>query len=91
MTALQLLVPTAPGKLKLHVYAEGNLRNTSFLPQLLNWTTQAKKCGYDGMFYADSDFQTLHLGPPAGDSGCEWCKLGSAEAGVERALRRRKR
>ena len=27
---------------------------------------------------ADSDFQTLHLGPPAEASKCEWCSLGSA-------------
>jgi hypothetical protein len=70
--------PAAAAPLKLYVYAEGNLRNTSFLPVLMNWTRQAKACGYDGMFYADSDFQALHLGPPAGDSGCEWCGLGSA-------------
>lgn len=76
--ALWPLAAAGPEKLKLYVYAEGNLRNTSFLPVLMNWTTQAKACGYDGMFYADSDFQTLHLGPPAGDSGCEWCGLGSA-------------
>jgi hypothetical protein len=66
-------------KIKLYVYAEGNLRNTSFLPVLMNWTAKAKACGYDGMFYADSDIQTLHLGPPAGNSGCEWCGLGSAK------------
>ena len=77
--------PSSP--LKLYVYAEGNLRNASFLDVLLGWTSKAKQCGYDGMFYADSDFQTLHLdgknhsgaGPPLADSGCEWCKLGSAE------------
>ena len=57
----------AAADLKLYIYAEGNLRNTSFLPVLMNWTKQAKACGYDGMFYADSDFQSLHLGPPAGD------------------------
>ena len=45
----------------------------------MNWTSSAKACGYDGMFYADSDFQALHLGPPAADSGCGWCKLGSAQ------------
>lgn len=71
-------ISAEPPTVKLYVYAEGNLRNESFLPVLMNWTQQAKECGYDGMFYADSDLQTLHLGPPANDSGCEWCGLGSA-------------
>ena len=70
---------------KLYVYAEGNLRNNSFLPVLMNWTTHAHACGYEGMFYADSDFQALHLGPPAADSGCEWCSLGSAQGFLSNA------
>eukprot|EP01043_Picozoa_sp_COSAG02_P013849 COSAG02_NODE_560_length_20328_cov_15.507343_14_plen_284_part_00 len=74
-------------RVKLYVYAEGNLRNASFLPILMNWTERAKECGYDGMFYADSDFQTLHLGPPASESGCEWCGLGTAEGFLSSAKR----
>eukprot|EP01052_Picozoa_sp_SAG31_P017178 SAG31_NODE_1164_length_9581_cov_16.106623_2_plen_723_part_00 len=70
---------SAGRSLQLYVYAEGNLRNRSFLPVLMNWTRRAKACGYDGMFYADSDLQALHLGPPASSSGCEWCALGSAK------------
>ena len=50
-------------RLKLYVYAEGNLRNTSFLPVLMNWTAQAKDCGYDGMFCAST------LPPPSPRSG----------------------
>eukprot|EP00930_Biecheleria_cincta_P069018 TRINITY_DN56812_c0_g1_i1.p1 TRINITY_DN56812_c0_g1~~TRINITY_DN56812_c0_g1_i1.p1 ORF type:complete len:627 (-),score=73.53 TRINITY_DN56812_c0_g1_i1:149-2029(-) len=46
---------------KLYFYAQGNLRDPHFLSKLIGWMDMAKSCGYDGMFYADSDIQKLHI------------------------------
>ena len=63
IVALSLACSAAAAPVRLYVYAEGNLRNASFLPVLMNWTLRAKECGYDGMFYADSDarYQVHHF------------------------------
>ncbi|CAE8734175.1 unnamed protein product [Polarella glacialis] len=77
LVVLALCRPSGAADLQLYFYAQGNLRSPPFLGELTTLMDEARGCGYDGMFYSDSDIQTMHIENASNDMF--WSSLGKMQ------------